>query len=233
MQPHITRKPWARATAIMRIASRRDPHLASLILIPSTAPTNFGISVDTTHDSSAITGIGERSRTKRSPSRSCGASGCSSISTPTSVSGCSMPRACFAVHAALASTRSAACGASSRTMRSTSRSQLEPSLILRIGYAAASRTRARNVSASGAIPMVKVERGAAVASSPHSFHNGTPSRLAATSCSAALMAQRAAAFQRNVFSKLCSIASIDQPSTCAITGANCAIAAITLSAVSP
>ena len=201
--------------------------------MPSTAPTSFGMSVATTHDSSAITGIGDRSRTKRSPSMSYGASGCSSISTPTSDKGCSMASACLAVHAALASTRSVACGASSRTIRNNSRSQLEPSLILRIGYAAASRTRARNVSASGAIPIVNVERGAAAASSPHSFQSGTPSRLAAKSCSAELMAQRAEAFQRSVFSSSRSMASIDQLLAFSSTGANCAIAAITLSAVSP
>jgi hypothetical protein len=47
------------------------------------------------------------------------------------------------------------------------------------------------------------------------------------------MAQRAAAFQRNVFSSARSMASIDQLFACSSTGANCAIAAITLSAVSP
>src|SRR5216683_5505995 len=32
MQPTMTRMPWARAVAIMRSASRSDPHLASLML---------------------------------------------------------------------------------------------------------------------------------------------------------------------------------------------------------
>src|SRR6266480_4639843 len=36
MQPTMTSMPWARAVAIMRSASRSDPHLASLMLIPST-----------------------------------------------------------------------------------------------------------------------------------------------------------------------------------------------------
>ena len=43
MQPTITIRLWARATAIMRSASRRLPHLASLMLIPSTLPTRGGI----------------------------------------------------------------------------------------------------------------------------------------------------------------------------------------------
>ena len=38
MQPTMTIMPCARATAIIRSASRRLPHLASLMLIPSTAP---------------------------------------------------------------------------------------------------------------------------------------------------------------------------------------------------
>ena len=44
MQPTITIMWWARAIAIIRSASRRLPHLASLMLMPSTLPTSGGMS---------------------------------------------------------------------------------------------------------------------------------------------------------------------------------------------
>ena len=56
MHPTITIMPWARATAIIRSASRRLPHLASLMLIPSTAPTSGGMSSAVRQLSSAMTG---------------------------------------------------------------------------------------------------------------------------------------------------------------------------------
>ena len=57
MQPTITIMPCARATAIIRSASRRLPHLASLMLIPSTLPTSGGMSAAVRQLSSAMTGI--------------------------------------------------------------------------------------------------------------------------------------------------------------------------------
>ena len=58
MQPTITVIPCARAIAIIRIASRRLPHFASLMLIPSTFPTSGGMSAAVSQLSSAMTGSG-------------------------------------------------------------------------------------------------------------------------------------------------------------------------------
>ncbi len=67
MQPTITSMWWARATAIMRSASRSEPHLASLMLMPSTNPTRRGMSAAVRHDSSATIGMLDALRTSPSP----------------------------------------------------------------------------------------------------------------------------------------------------------------------
>src|SRR5689334_8430330 len=134
MQPVITIMPNERAVAIMRSASRRPPHFDSLMLIPSTTPASFATSVATTHDSSAMIGSADRSRTKRSPSRSCAGRGCSTNSTPCSTSKSIMCSARFVVHAAFASTRRTFVGAARRTARMISSSRSLPSLILSTGY---------------------------------------------------------------------------------------------------
>src|SRR5881397_3985111 len=56
MQPTITTIPWARATAIIRSASRSEPHLASLMLMPPTLPARRGMSDATRQLSSTTTG---------------------------------------------------------------------------------------------------------------------------------------------------------------------------------
>ena len=73
---------------------------------------------------------------------------------------------CFTVQPQLASTRISR-SVASRIVRRISTSRSVPSLILRIGYCSASRTFARIFSGVSS-PMVKVERGAFVGSSPQS-----------------------------------------------------------------
>ena len=87
MQPTMTIRPCARAIAIIRSASRRLPHLASLMLIPSTLPTSGGMSTAVMQLSSAMTGMSaRRGDLGRDPSSSSGGSGCSSTVTPNSCS---------------------------------------------------------------------------------------------------------------------------------------------------
>ena len=191
-------------SAIMRSASRSPPHFASLMLIPSTAPASRGMSRATTHDSSATTGSGERSRTKRRPSMSC-----------------ARQRLLDELDAVLhehvdhrgarawASTRrwrrraATLSGAASRTMRmiSSSRSGAELDLENRI-LRGLRDARARASAVVGAMPIVKLERGARAGSSPHNFQSGTPSRLPARSCSAALIALLAEPLKRSARSML-------------------------------
>ena len=73
------------------------------------------------------------------------------------------------VQAAFASTRSTFFGANSRTSRTMRSSQLVPSLSLSTGYCSASATRSRSVFSSGAMPMVKLDGGAAAGSRPQSL----------------------------------------------------------------
>ena len=194
MQPTITIMPCARATAIIRSASRSPPHLASLMLIPSTLPTSRGMSAAVSQLSSAMTGISARRVTSASPSSWSGGSGCSSTVTPNSLSTGSICMVCFTVHPQFASTR-ISLSVASRMVRRISTSRSVPSLILRMGYCSASATLARIFSAVS-MPMVNVDRGALAGSSPHSRYTGTPSRLPTRSCSAADSAARADGFRR-------------------------------------
>jgi hypothetical protein len=196
MQPTITCRWCARATAIMRSASRRDPHLASLMLMPSTWPASGGMSVATRQLSSAMTGIVARRRISPRPAMSCGTTGCSSTVTPYASSTGSMRMACLTVQPQLASTRISRSVVSRRVRRIAS-SRSVPSFTLRIGYSAASSTFAR-IFSSVSRPMVKVDRGAAFGSRPQSRCSGTPARCAARSCSAVESATRAAGLPRSI-----------------------------------
>jgi hypothetical protein len=147
------------------------------------------MSVATRQLSSTITGIREARATAANPSRSVATNGCSSTVTPNSSSTGNILMACFRVHPQLASTRSSR-SVTSRIALRISRSLSSPSLILRTGYCSASMTFFLIISAVS-IPMVKVEIGAFAASSPQSFHSGTPSRLPTRSWSAVDSAARA------------------------------------------
>ena len=227
--------PCERAVWMIRSASRSEPHFASFRFTPSTTPTSFATSVATRQLSSATIGRSQRSRTNRSPSMSVGGSGCSINSTPSSLSSGAMASVCFGVHAAFASTRSVAFGASIRTNSMMRRSRSLPSLTLRIGKpeATASRTRVRNVSSSAAMAIVKLLRGDADGVRPHNFQSGSPSRLPCRSCSAALTAQRAAALKRSALTIATSSCSISHPFDASMIGRRRSSAASTVSAVSP
>src|SRR5437879_5368957 len=82
MHPTITSILCARAVAIIRSASRNEPHLASLMLMPSAAAATRGISAATRQLSSTTTGSTPRRRTAAIPSRSSAGNGCSTNSTP-------------------------------------------------------------------------------------------------------------------------------------------------------
>ena len=193
MHPTMTSMPSARAVAVMRNASRSEPHLASLMLMPSAASARRGMSRATRQLSSTTTGRWPAAaRTRASPSRSAGGSGCSSSSTPNSLSNGSIWRALAAVQPALASTR-IGLSVASRIVRSSSSSRSVPSLILRIGYAAASWTFSRILSGVS-MPIVNDETGVFCGSSPHSRHNGWPRRLPTRSWRATESAARAAPF---------------------------------------
>ncbi len=116
--------------------------------------------------SSAMSGMEARRRMSPRPSTSFGTSGCSSTVTLNSSSTGSIAMACLTVHPQLASTRSSR-SVSLLMASSNSTSRSLPSLILRIGYSAASRTLER-ISSGVPMPMVKVDFGAADASRPHS-----------------------------------------------------------------
>ena len=230
MQPTITSMPCARAVAIMRSASRSEPHLASLMLIPSTTPASRGMSVATRQLSSTTTGRMPRRRTAAMPSRSSGGSGCSTNSTPYSFRMGSICSARSRVHPAFASTRSGL-SVVSRIARRICSSRSVPSLILRIGYAEASVTFWRIFSGVSR-PIVNEERGARAGSSPHSFQTGWLSRLPTRSCSAAESAARAAPFFGTTSANRASAASRSNGSR-GRCGASRPSTASTVSAVSP
>ena len=230
MQPTMTVIECARAAAIMRIASRRLPHLASLMLIPSTRPTRPGMSALVRQLSSAMTGIDARRRISPSPSRSCGTSGCSSTVTPNSASTGSMRTVCFTVQPQFASTRISR-SVASRMARRISRSRSLPSLIFSTGYSAASSTFIR-IRSAVSMPIVNVESGARLASSPHSFQTGTPRRLPTRSCRADESAARAEPLPRSASSHARSVVSRSNGSAGSIRPYTCS-AASTDSGVSP
>ncbi len=149
-------------------------------------------------------GSGERSRTKRSPSMSWAETGCSTNSRSKRLSLSIARTACLGLQAVLASTRICLAGAPSRMIERTSSSRLLPTLILRIGYSAASRSLSP-ISSGRAMPMVKLLSGARFGSRPSSEYTGRPVRLPMRSYSAAMIAARAAAFPR---SAACVAASI-------------------------
>ena len=132
MHPTITSILCARAVAIIRSASRNEPHLASLMLMPSAAAATRGISAATRQLSSTTTGSTPRRRTAAIPSRSSAGNGCSTNSTPYSFRTGSSAMARSRVQPALASTR-IGLSVASRIVRRISSSWSVPSLILRIG----------------------------------------------------------------------------------------------------
>ena len=205
MHPTITSIPCARAVATMRSASRSEPHFASLMLIPSTAPASRGMSVATMQLSSTTTGSTPLRRTAAIPSRSSGGSGCSTNSTPYSFSTGSIAIARSRVHPAFASTR-IGLSVASRIVRRICSSRSVPSLILRMGKAEASATFWRIFSGVSS-PMVKDERGARAGSSPHRRQTGWLRRLPTRSCSAAESAARAAPFCGTAYAKAASAPS--------------------------
>ena len=230
MQPTMTSMACARAVATMRSASRSEPHLASLMLIPSTAPATRGMSALTMQLSSTTTGRTPWRRSAARPSRSWGGSGCSTNSTPWSLSIASICIARCLVQPAFASTR-IGLSVASRTVRRICSSCSVPSLILRIGYRAASRTLSR-IFSGVSMPIVKKEHGALNELSPHRRHSGWPTRLPTRSCSAADNAARAAPSFGATCENLASATSRSNasPGRC---GSSRFSAASTVSAVSP
>jgi hypothetical protein len=108
-----------------------------LTLTPSTQSARAGTSSAVAQLSSAIRGRTLRSRTKRIPARSRAATGCSTNSTPNGARSRMVRTACWGVQAPLASTTRRAPGTAPRTASTISASLPVPTLILRIGKAAA------------------------------------------------------------------------------------------------